>query len=173
MKKIVCNLCIVMRCGCARKSCAVKLQVIHGAVRINSYTVGISPDRLIQPGEEIFGTKHPGVTAREDDPACVLTPREHNFHEISCLEGPAVFLDILSPPYVLETGIPNVRPRPCTYFRETPDRERESSRGDDATLGVKLIAASKPPEFWARSMRYPGPPLRCRDAAVSPPLRIS
>ncbi|XP_043272259.1 2-aminoethanethiol dioxygenase [Venturia canescens] len=135
------------------------LKVISGAVKINSYTVQIREDYLIQPGEEIPGLKHPTVTVRDTDPACVLTPEDKNFHEISCVEGPAVFLDILSPPYILETRIPDIRLRPCTYFRELTNKE-QCLRDDGETIEVQLIAANKPPEFYARSMRYPGPELR-------------
>lgn len=132
--------------------------MISGAVKINSYTAETRDDWFAQPGEEIPAVKHPAVVVRDNDPACVLTPEDRNFHEITCVEGPGVFLDILSPPYIIEPCIPDTRLRPCTYFREISSEHCTESEETDTQ--VHLVGMTKPPDFYSRCIKYRGPTLR-------------
>ena len=136
----------------------MKLQVLSGVVQVNSYTVPNSEELLSKPGKEIRALKHPSAIVRENDPACVLTPEERNFHEISCIQGPAVFLDILSPPYNSEPCNDDAPARTCTYFRES--LSTQCTEPKEGAVEVKLIAMTRPPDFYSRRMSYLGPRLR-------------
>lgn len=132
------------------------LKVIAGAVKIESFTMETSVDDIIEPNTGYTAIKHAGKVAKDTDDACVLTPWERNLHEISCVEGPAAFLDILSPPYdVDEFGRGT---RPCTFFRVTGSLR--TTENDDKLDKVRLESTESPPDFFSRSLKYLGPPLR-------------
>ncbi|XP_015585473.1 2-aminoethanethiol dioxygenase [Cephus cinctus] len=133
------------------------LKVIAGVIKIDSYSMQYADgDHIIKPNEEITAVKHPGIIVKDNDDACVLTPSERNLHEISCVEGPAAFLDILSPPYnVDEYGKGS---RLCTFFRIISSQRATNS--DEKTENVQLMVIDSPPDFYSRSLKYLGPPLR-------------
>lgn len=134
----------------------MKLQVIAGTVKIDSYTMQIGNNCVIRPDEEIAAVKHSEALVDDKDSACVLTPCNKNLHEISCVKGPAAFLDILSPPYDVDQY--GKGPRPCTFFRIiNKDQSTESAERSDK---VKLVVTESPPDFYSRSLKYLGPPLR-------------
>ncbi|XP_076062212.1 2-aminoethanethiol dioxygenase isoform X2 [Oratosquilla oratoria] len=123
------------------------LKVIHGSVSIQSYTM--EPSRGNYEG--IFSSiKHPLQTITAQDPACCLTPDMHNLHEIASVDGPAAFLDILSPPYGNDNrlGIE----RECHYFKEKDGSQTCHNR-------VQLVSILSPPDFWCDKADYKGPPL--------------
>ncbi|XP_012260295.2 2-aminoethanethiol dioxygenase [Athalia rosae] len=132
------------------------LKVIAGAVKINSFTLETTSDKVIGPNSSCTAIRHTGTLVTETADACVLTPLDRNLHEISCVEGPAAFLDILSPPYDVDEFGRGIRP--CTYFRVTGStRSTESGNKLDK---VTLVSMESPPDFFSRSLKYLGPPLR-------------
>ncbi|XP_034941035.1 2-aminoethanethiol dioxygenase [Chelonus insularis] len=133
------------------------LKVISGTVQIDSYTSQTPPGHIIRPNEEIHAIKHASVIVQKTDPACILKPQDHNLHEITCLKGPAAFLDILSPPYKLESE--NSLGRSCIFFQKISSN---SPTSNDSPERVKLRATSEPPAscFYSTNIKYLGPPLR-------------
>lgn len=130
--------------------------MIAGAVKIDGFTMEKSGSDKIKPNTNYTAVKHPGSIIKDTDDACVLTPRERNLHQISCVEGPAAFLDILSPPYdVDEYGNGT---RPCTFFRITGSIR--STESDVDLEKVSLVSTESPSDFYSRSLKYLGPPLR-------------
>ncbi|XP_058803646.1 2-aminoethanethiol dioxygenase [Phymastichus coffea] len=124
------------------------LKVINGVVKIDSYTIE-SPNSTIEINQRIPATRHPSMIIGTTDPACVLTPDKRNLHEITCIEGPAAFLDILSPPY--DTDEYGDGKRPCRYFK---------CISNEMTEQVQLMIADVPSSFYSRTIKYLGKPLR-------------
>ncbi|XP_043793587.1 2-aminoethanethiol dioxygenase [Apis laboriosa] len=132
------------------------LKVISGVVQVNNYTLKANEDRTIRLNEEVMAFGHKPISLHSNSPACTLTPRDKNLHEITCIEGPAAFLDILSPPYdVDESG---KGPRPCTFFK-TIDSSELCTDSPDIVEEVKLMVIEGPPDFYSGSLKYTGPPL--------------
>lgn len=153
------------------------LKVIHGTVHIQSYSiltasdvrnqetlnatksnlhpseVGLTKDSLYRP-VVLLAKKEPASLIREQDSVCVLSPLVGNLHEIQSVNGPAAFLDVLSPSY--NTDIPGVGPRPCRYFKELEDDAASQSVTDSIPV-KKLIRIPPPPDYWSRSVPYQGP----------------
>lgn len=125
-------------------------KVISGVVKIDSYSIESSSDRVLEEDKEMPAIKHASAIVRPTDPACVLTPLVRNLHEITCIEGPAAFLDILSPPY--DTYTYGERKRLCTFFKEASTSEMSDN--------VQLVVTESPPSFYSRSIKYKGQPLR-------------
>lgn len=114
-------------------------------------------DEKINYNEGVMAVKHTPIIADANSLACVLSPDERNFHEIHCTNGPAAFLDILSPPYNINYEEVDKSIRPCTFFRQaSPDNHSIN----DATHNVKLIAMELPPKFYSTHLQYLGPSLR-------------
>lgn len=131
------------------------MQVISGKVQVNNYTLKTNDDYIIKLNKEISAFRHRPISLHSNSLACVLAPRDKNLHEISCIEGPAAFLDILSPPYdVDEYG---KGPRPCTFFRTINSKLYTDS--SDVIEEVKLLVTENPPDFSPESLKYTGPPL--------------
>ncbi|XP_053306164.1 2-aminoethanethiol dioxygenase [Spea bombifrons] len=94
----------------------------------------------------------------DTSPACLLSPHRDNLHQISAVDGPAAFLDILAPPYDPDDG------RDCHYYKllqplEQPDGDGPHQAG--ATMGpsreVWLLEVPQPDDFWCGGEPYPGP----------------
>ncbi|XP_066586784.1 2-aminoethanethiol dioxygenase isoform X2 [Prorops nasuta] len=131
------------------------LKVISGTVEVKSYSTKVSTDNVLRPNEEIPAIRHRPVHVSASSPACILTPWDKNLHEISCLEGPAAFLDILSPPYNVKPGKDS---RPCTVFREINSKlYKDSVEGNEH---VKLLIMESPPDIDCINVGYMGPPLQ-------------
>jgi len=139
------------------------VKVLFGKVRVRSYT-----EVLVDPPNDLLRISHERdrriVTvklanefeANQDSPATVLTPSECNFHSISSVDGPAAFLDLLSPPYDYKT-----RQRICHYYSEISP-ESCSSDGIRSTTNsdfLYLIEKDEPEDFYCDSAKYRGPPL--------------
>jgi cysteamine dioxygenase len=137
------------------------LKVIAGTVKIESYTAipnnagAESPSsggRLLcqtSKNRTQRAIKMPEAIVSENDGACFLTPSERNLHEIQSVDGPAAFLDILSPPY------DEIGERSCHYFKE--------ETGDAHGLvsnETRLIRIPSPPEYWNDVAVYEGPTIR-------------
>lgn len=131
------------------------LKVISGTVEISSYTLKTKDDHIVRLNEEVRAVKHRPISLDDTSPACALTPREKNLHEILCVEGPAAFLDILSPPYEVEEYAKG--PRPCTFFKIISSKS--SAQSADIVEDVKLLVLENPPEFYSTRIEYSGPPL--------------
>ncbi|XP_047352613.1 2-aminoethanethiol dioxygenase [Vespa velutina] len=130
------------------------LKVISGTVEINSFTLKTNGDH-INMNEEIKAFRHKPVILHKNSPACVLTPQDKNLHEISCIEGPAAFLDILSPPYGVDDS--GKGPGPCTFFKTVNSKPCTDS--GDIVEEVQLVVTEKPPGFYSHNLKYTGPPL--------------
>ncbi|XP_074641053.1 2-aminoethanethiol dioxygenase-like [Tubulanus polymorphus] len=84
----------------------------------------------------------------ESEP-CLLTPTDGNFHEITSLNGPAAFLDILAPPYDYDKG------QVCHYYQEIPIQHQSGQTSDIAWL----LEIPQPSEFWCETSSYKGPEI--------------
>lgn len=107
----------------------------------------------------MIALRYPSQVIQKSDPACVLTPHDHNLHEISCMKGPAAFLDILSPPYDVDADGRERSLRPCTFFRQIGE-EKTNDGPEDTPVKVRLMAGYQPPVFYSTNLKYLGPPLR-------------
>lgn len=152
------------------------LKVIHGAVHVQSYSIisdagqkakndtlsstpEVLPNDINLTEETLFSQvsllaqKESAFVLSSTDNACTLSPLAGNIHEIRSVDGPAAFLDVLSPPY--ETDIPGVGPRPCRYFKEVEEVEELT---DLTKRPIKrLLRIPSPPDYWSSSAPYQGP----------------
>jgi cysteamine dioxygenase len=125
-------------------------------VELNSYSLKTRSDHIAKANEEITAFRHRPVSLQNNSPACILTPSEKNLHQVSCVEGPAAFLDILSPPYdVDEFGR---GPRPCTFFKIV--KSKLCTESTDVIEEVQLSVIESPPDFYSSSLQYIGPSLK-------------
>lgn len=132
------------------------LKVISGIVELNSYSMRTKNDHVIKSNEEITAIKHRSISLNSNSSACILTPSEKNLHEIKCIQGPAAFLDILSPPYdVDEFG---KGPRPCTFFKIV--KSKLCTESADVFEEVQLSVIESPRDFYSSTLKYIGPPLK-------------
>lgn len=88
------------------------LKVISGRLRIQSYTKipnNDSKDLLVKTDES--------KVLDEQSPCSGLDEKQHNFHEITALDSPAAFFDVLSPPY---SDFSDTEPdsRHCHFYRK-------------------------------------------------------
>lgn len=139
------------------------LKVIHGAVSVQSYS-HLSSESLegklqgvlnTKSLSEVFPTtKHQKVTVVAGDPACHLSPDSENMHEIYSVDGPAAFLDILSPPYGTDKrlGIE----RECHYYQEIETFKAPQLPNHNLTL---LMNVPSPSDFWCDQADYTGPTI--------------
>lgn len=132
------------------------LKVISGMVELSSYSLKIKSDHVIKAKEEIAAVKHRPVCLDSNSAACTFTPTEKNLHEISCVEGPAAFLDILSPPYDVDEFGKGTRP--CTFFKTV--KSKLCTESIDIIEEVQLSVVENLPDFYSSSLEYMGPPLK-------------
>ncbi|KAG0692603.1 2-aminoethanethiol dioxygenase [Chionoecetes opilio] len=157
------------------------LKVVHGAVSVQSYTLlrdsetqgrnapthkalGDHNHISYPPHHVLPATKHPEVVATADNPACRLNPGDNNVHEIHALDGPAAFLDILSPPYGNDARLG--LERDCHYYREVGGGVGGGGDGGK----VLLCQVETPVDFWCDQAEYKGP-LVCEDDTTEMLLR--
>ena len=127
------------------------LQVVHGEIMVQSYSLS---EEQQESAPLLSATKHKPVRASIHDPPLSLTPNRENLHEIYSLNGPAAFLDILSPPY--GTDVREGHERDCHYYCEVDPEEL--GRNDNTKTYLKKI--SSPLDFWCDQAEYVGPPLK-------------
>ncbi|XP_066957573.1 2-aminoethanethiol dioxygenase [Macrobrachium rosenbergii] len=137
------------------------LKVIHGSVSVQSYS-HTNTESLEEKLQEILNTrpsagvcpatKHQKVLVTASDKACRLTPNSQNIHEIHSIDGPAAFLDILSPPYGTDKRL-GVE-RDCHYYQEV-----ESFNVPYLSIGslTFLVSIPSPTDFWCDQAEYTGP----------------
>ncbi|KAK7605352.1 hypothetical protein V9T40_007210 [Parthenolecanium corni] len=141
------------------------IKVLHGSVRIQSYSLmsdTIRPrngDRLCSLNDyyhvphvlypdPIRARRNPSVVLSPNDGCGLLTPTENNIHEVSSVNGPSAFLDILAPPYDAKTAL--YGPRPCLYF----DVEHHSD-----TVSTLTPAVYHSNNYWTVELPYRGPKM--------------
>lgn len=94
------------------------------------YSVGDSID-AVKLAPAVFGA---------DDGPSVVYPEQGNIYQLSANDGPAVYVDILSPPY----GVNGSREQ--KYFKEV------KKSGD-----VQLTVIPRPKDFFCDQVPYHGP----------------
>jgi len=98
------------------------IKVLHGKLEINSYDVinfNLDPSNDSDSNyytKPLTARKNPPLILSASDKCSLLTPIKSNIHEVKCINGPAAFLDVLSPPYDSDSG--DKVPRSCHYFKE-------------------------------------------------------
>lgn len=136
------------------------IKVIFGKIRVRSYTeMMVSLPRNLfevssERGRRVIGVEMAEeFEANPDSPAVMLTPKEGNYHSITSVDGPAAFLDLLSPPYDYRTG-----QRICHYYSEITPPSTLGEDGDNPSNRY-LIEVDEPTHFQCDSFPYSGPPL--------------
>ncbi len=133
------------------------VKVIYGRVSVRSFThksEATIPEDVIndlrpwQRRNVKAVEQHPIVEMTAEDEPCLLTPTQSNFHEISSVDGPAAFLDILAPPYDHYAG-----QRECHYYKVYEG----SGEGKDSPK--YLVEIPQPREFWCCQSEYLGPEI--------------
>ncbi|KAI5713689.1 hypothetical protein M8J76_003561 [Diaphorina citri] len=94
-----------------------------------------------------LASSHPPLLLSSEDNAKYLTPRARNLHEISCVNGPAAFLDVIGPPYKPVTL------QDCTYFEDVGELS-----ADNKSIRM-LHRISCPSYFYTDEEKYKGPPI--------------
>ncbi|KAE8590058.1 hypothetical protein XENTR_v10017922 [Xenopus tropicalis] len=102
----------------------------------------------------------------DSSPPCLLAPHRENLHQISAVDGPAAFLDILAPPYDPADG------RDCHYYKllqpaassaapagesDGPAAASANPAGGTAQKEIWLLEIPQPDDFWCGGEPYPGP----------------
>ncbi|XP_030058981.1 2-aminoethanethiol dioxygenase [Microcaecilia unicolor] len=92
----------------------------------------------------------------ESSGPCLLSPYRDNLHQISAVDGPAAFLDILAPPYDPDDG------RDCHYYKlmqPAAGSELQGGQVEEGTVPreVWLLEIPQPADFWCGGEPYPGP----------------
>lgn len=82
---------------------------------------------------------------------CVLGPQRDNLHQITAVDGPAAFLDILAPPYDPDDG------RDCHYYSVIQPAAEEDASVHGIQQERWLLEIPQPAEFWCVGESYPGP----------------
>lgn len=100
---------------------------------------------------------HAGVTVDTSSDVVTLDPDNGNYHEIRATNGPAAFLDLLSPPYDDSPGS-----RPCSYYKAVAAESFKSSaeQGASSTSSIwYLLKTHTPHDYWSESATYCGPDI--------------
>lgn len=130
------------------------LKVIAGSVKITSFSINTEKCRKysIEHYEteplRIVAEKTEETLHNSDSECCILEPNARNLHEIESVDGPAAFIDILSPPY--DVDIPGVGERKCSYFLLEKELE---------PYIFQLREIDTPNWFWSDTYPYTGPTL--------------
>ncbi|XP_033632878.1 2-aminoethanethiol dioxygenase-like [Asterias rubens] len=147
------------------------IKVLSGTIRMHSYDLLTEdevnsikiPDSLAHPNsesdEELMRNLIPvrkkaeaKIITPESKP-CVLSPMESNVHSLESIDGPAAFLDVLSPPYDPDTG------RDCVYYTETPFSSSNLKLKETPVDLRWLLRIPQPSSFWCHQQSYLGPPV--------------
>lgn len=156
------------------------LKVVHGMVSIQSYTFSPETNSEATNGDTgaptlqnpdtgmptprppgflhtrvLAATKHPTQTVTASQPACQLSPGANNVHEIHSVDGPAAFLDILSPPYGTDERLGYERD--CHYYKEVGGSSTGLQDGVSGQPSVFLYRVETPSDFWCDQADYCGP----------------
>ena len=99
----------------------------------------------------------PHREASVNDDCCILTPTKGNIHEVRSSGGAAAFLDILAPPYDMETA-----DRRCFYYEKVSTKIGPTSALLEKYPKNKLqwlVQVQQPSDFWCDEAEYEGPEL--------------
>lgn len=140
------------------------LKVLYGKVRIMGFDkMESSPTELPPPLQRYKRSSVLRAALRssgeygDGSPPCLLSPHRDNLHQISAVDGPAAFLDILAPPYDPDDG------RDCHYYKLLLPAASPEDTGDGAAADgvhpreVWLLEIPQPDDFWCGGEPYPGP----------------
>lgn len=178
------------------------LRVMYGSLRCRSFTPlqNLKPNHPAYPRsfvteafpgsgwqfrDLIMARPHQDVVVNAESCAQLLTPEEGNLHEVTPVDGPAVFLDILAPPYDHDLGT-----RECRFYKEVillgnhvPTRPVDSASNEigsntdgasnqqhsdvndvhllnglrDGSQLIYLVETNQPKDYWCESAEYVGP----------------
>ena len=141
------------------------LKVVHGTMMLKSFNETSNntshdcvPEEiaiLVSPSQRT--TLRPVTAATEtcatiNSQPCVLTQTEGNYHEITAIDGPVAFIDILSPPYDHESDS-----RECHYYKELDITSAIHSKQTAADRRSYLLPIAQPWDFWCDAAAYKGP----------------
>lgn len=98
--------------------------------------------------DEIFVKAEEPKHLNESTDAATLHPEKNNFHELTALDGPAAFFDILAPPYS-ETNDPSIDARHCSFFKKIMVNSDEKV--------IKLINIPVPDSYYCDAVIYDQP----------------
>jgi len=147
------------------------IRCIHGNLKIRSYSQLPASSLSNEIRESLPGLRpwqedyivpvkaEPIVFVNAESPTCELTPTAGNIHEVSSIDGPAAFLDILGPPYDHDNGT-----RVCHYYRVLGQVKHAAQPGSQDTVAADnevnvLLRTSQPRDFWGEGEDYKGPKL--------------
>ncbi|XP_056385001.1 2-aminoethanethiol dioxygenase [Hyla sarda] len=131
------------------------IKVLYGKVRISGFDK-VEPQPAASSGALVRAALRSTGEYSDSSPPCMLSPHRDNLHQISAVDGPAAFLDILAPPYDPDDG------RDCHYYKLAPSSPEQSGDGAAEASGVLprevwLLEIPQPDEFWCGGEPYPGP----------------
>lgn len=138
------------------------LKVLYGTLRISGFDKAdppTAPPAAEGSGSVLRAVLRSSAEYTDSSPACLLSPHRDNLHQISAVDGPAAFLDILAPPYDPDDG------RDCHYYKLLPPEAAPEQSGEgSAEAGpgglareVWLLEIPQPDDFWCGGEPYPGP----------------
>lgn len=123
------------------------IKIVSGSVKIQSYT-------RINPGDSEILVKNETVQeiSARDVVTSILTPDDCNYHEITAIDEPAAFFDILSPPYdQYDSQDRNENKRQCHFYSKSViDNEKQ-------ILKLQMIPA--PAHYICDSVHYQVPDI--------------
>lgn len=143
------------------------IKVVHGNIRICSYSnvsKSLGETESAEPKELSRIIKNAGLhnykliptvphhTNKElnvHSEAELLTPAQGNYHEIIAKDGPAAFVDLLTPPYNENDN------RDCHYYQVAG---HSLTKIESEKLNLTwLLETGKTDDFWCTSFPYQGP----------------
>lgn len=157
------------------------LKVVHGTVEVSFYNrvTGLQiPGDLPEPlrtrqdlleRDIVVPAGSPTrVTVGPESEPLVLYPNQDNFHEIRLIgDGPAAFLDILSPPYNCEAEDgegrlenPDDERRDCGFYQSV---RLNASQGGNPSITWLHRLKTHPPDYQCDFEPYMGPSLDSSD----------
>lgn len=120
------------------------LKVISGKLKAECYTQVPTSDK---ENGMFVRAEEPKILSSTSD-AAILYPDKCNFHELTALEGPAAFFDILSPPYS-DINDSASDARHCSFYKK--------ERVDADSQLIKLTQISVPDHYYCDSVYYEMP----------------
>lgn len=121
------------------------LKVISGTVKIQSYSkISGTGD-----GELLVSSEEPKILNQQSE-ASFLDETSCNYHEITALNGPAAFFDVLSPPYS-DLDYKGPEARHCHFYRKLMvDNSSEKKM-------LKLKKIECPSHYYCEALEYKQP----------------
>ncbi|XP_045475382.1 2-aminoethanethiol dioxygenase [Harmonia axyridis] len=130
------------------------IKVIHGKVKITSYSLNTDNTEIYKnENTEVFSEsmtpfiveKTSEVIVDPSNVCSILYPEHKNIHQVECINGPAAFMDILSPPY--DTLNEHGEMRRCNYYKVLNEL---------APNIFQLQKTESPSTFWTDSAPFIG-----------------